>query len=587
MASGTRNVVWGKSHPTISQGGLNDDVIERPKKWLTEHFWRKLAIAFCAVLGLTFFITGLTSKTIVDGLIMEQVKAQAKLDDPTSDVFQQWADPMANGLILYMQITVWNLTNPTEYLKGASPELDMVGPFTFYENRLKHSFQFSEDKSIVWYKENVSYVPVERQCPPGTHPLNYSALCTIPLSTKIYSVNIPFITAINLLRFLGPLENGMIEWLNNQIKKEERPEETIVIHRNVSEVVFGYHDPLLELLDNELKLSNITNVTNPNFSLLTNNSLLDAMNYSGVHTRSSEGNFGEYVAWQGFNGSVPYWTGCSEIDNLGRVWNADANYLQGTEGLFFQPGIKKGQSLYSFTGDLGRSGSLSYNSTTTYNDVEVFRYIIPPEDFANVEESPSACAYSNFGMSGSLNMTTFVGAPVFATKPFFLDADPRYSENLTNFSPGPGGVTREEFDTFLDIEPYSGTVLNAQKQIQSALHVQPAKHVTVAEKLPYSYFPIMINAERGSIPRNITQQLADTIGTAVSYGGYYFYGGTTVGALLIVLALVLGFRLHRQLNGLEAEENTENGTSLSASSPLLGQTRDQSQSGYLPGTNSN
>lgn len=131
---------------------------------------------------------------------MEQVKAQAKLDDPTSDVFQQWADPMANGLILYMQITVWNLTNPTEYLKGASPELDMVGPFTFYENRLKHSFQFSEDKSIVWYKENVSYVPVERQCPPGTHPLNYSALCTIPLSTKIYSVNIPFITAINLLR---------------------------------------------------------------------------------------------------------------------------------------------------------------------------------------------------------------------------------------------------------------------------------------------------------------------------------------------------------------------------------------------------
>lgn len=60
-----------------------------------------------------------------------------------------------------------------------------------------------------------------------------------------------------------------------------------------------------------------------------------------------------------------------------------------------------------------------------------------------------------------------------------------------------------------------------------------------------------------------------------------------MGALLIVLALVLGFRLHRQLNGLEAEENTENGTSLSASSPLLGQTRDQSQSGYLPGTNSN
>ena len=46
------------------------------------------------------------------------------------------------------------------------------------------------------------------------------------------------------------------------------------------------------------------------------------------------------------------------------------------------------------------------------------------------------------------NLTDYVGAPAFASKPYFLDADPVYLENITNFLPteyAKNGVPREEY----------------------------------------------------------------------------------------------------------------------------------------------
>ena len=46
---------------------------------------------------------------------------------------------------------------------------------------------------------------------------------------------------------------------------------------------------------------------------------------------------------------------------------------------------------------------------------------------------------------------THVDAPVFASKPHFLDADPGFLSNVTGLSPN-----REKHDSFLDAEPVSG-----------------------------------------------------------------------------------------------------------------------------------
>jgi hypothetical protein len=151
---------------------------------------------------LLFLVSGILSAKIVDSFIMEQVYSQARLDDPSSDVFKMWADPTSYGNPIYMQIAVWDLQNEAEFLKGANPDLKLVGPFTFTERRLKHSFHYTDDKSVVWYKENSTFHLVDTVCPAGTDPLNFTLKCTISPDIKIHSINIPLLTTISLLEYV-------------------------------------------------------------------------------------------------------------------------------------------------------------------------------------------------------------------------------------------------------------------------------------------------------------------------------------------------------------------------------------------------
>jgi hypothetical protein len=121
--------------------------------------------------------------------------------------------------------------------------------------------------------------------------------------------------------------------------------------------------------------------------------------------------------------------------------------------------------------------------------------------------------------AGTLNLTEFEqNAPIFASKPFFLDADKAwYTQNVTGaLSPGPRGVTVDEFDTYLDIEPYSGSVLRARKRLQINLRVEPSKNVDSASLLTPAFVPIFYTCETGDVPSNFTQQLKDTVGMARS-----------------------------------------------------------------------
>jgi hypothetical protein len=77
-------------------------------------------------------------------------------------------------------------------------------------------------------------------------------------------------------------------------------------------------------------------------------------------------------------------------------------------------------------------------------------------------------------------------------------------------------VTVDEFDTYLDIEPYSGSVLRARKRLQINLRVEPSKNVDSASLLTPAFVPIFYTCETGDVPSNFTQQLKDTVGMARS-----------------------------------------------------------------------
>lgn len=69
--------------------------------------------------------------------------------------------------------------------------------------------------------------------------------------------------------------------------------------------------------------------------------------------------------------------------------------------------------------------------------------------------------YNNFAPSGMENLTTVAGAPLFASKPHFLDGDKSLAGSVVGMLP-----RREVHDTYLDIEPNTGELARAHKRLQ-------------------------------------------------------------------------------------------------------------------------
>ena len=83
-------------------------------------------------------------------------------------------------------------------------------------------------------------------------------------------------------------------------------------------------------------------------------------------------------------------------------------------------------------------------------DITVYRFALPKDELISANQDPGF--YAN-GPNGLLNLTAVFeeNAPVFASKPHFLDAAPGYQDNVTGMEPD-----RSLHDSYLDVEPITG-----------------------------------------------------------------------------------------------------------------------------------
>ena len=99
---------------------------------------------------------------------------------------------------------------------------------------------------------------------------------------------------------------------------------------------------------------------------------------------------------------------------------------------------------------LPRSGYFSFTEVKTLYGINLYRYALPGDELVSANQDPGF--YAN-GPNGVLNLTAVFeeSAPVFASKPHFLDADKGYLDNVTGMDP-----VRSLHDSYLDIEPITG-----------------------------------------------------------------------------------------------------------------------------------
>ena len=99
---------------------------------------------------------------------------------------------------------------------------------------------------------------------------------------------------------------------------------------------------------------------------------------------------------------------------------------------------------------LPRSGYFTFTGDKSLYGIALYRYSLPRDELASANQDPGF--YAN-GPNGVLNLSAVFeeNAPVFASKPHFLDADKSYRENVIGMDP-----VRSLHDSYLDVEPITG-----------------------------------------------------------------------------------------------------------------------------------
>ncbi|XP_065833742.1 lysosome membrane protein 2-like [Oscarella lobularis] len=456
------------------------------------------------LLAIAIVVAAVVVIPILKTLVMnEKLKDEFVLEEGNT-LFGIWKSPDIGPM--YKTFTMYSVKNPDQAMKGAKIELTEMGPYYFKEFRRKFSPNFTADGTIVHYKQNKYYV----------FDRNRTGSQWDPDVDRMTTVNAVLATVIKL--YLNKEVRGSDAVLAMMISN-------LFVTHTVSEFLWGYTDLLI-------KLANKKNLyPRTNFSLQINNSASDYLQWSAVKTgKGNSDDIGDFVEWDGMP-HLDYWNGTY------------ANMINGTEGFLFRSGLKLGDNLTVFVDDLFRSANLTCNQMAELESISLLRCVIPQWELQNATVNPKNAEWYANTYSGLLNESSAnYRAPIFISKPHYLDVDPEVATNIT----GLRGPDRQLDDTFLDIEPITGALFRTFKRLQANIQIQPITHSIAFEKVSkvrHTFVPIFF-AEESVLANTTTCNLFKTqVYEPIDVIRGVQWGLVGLGGLVIVLCIIVGARM--------------------------------------------
>ncbi|XP_008591031.1 PREDICTED: lysosome membrane protein 2 [Galeopterus variegatus] len=325
-----------------------------------------------------------------------------------TEVFDSWEKP---PLPVYTQFYFFNVTNPEEILRGETPRLEEVGPYTYRELRNKANVQFGDNGTTISAVSNKAYV-FERNQSVGDPKIDLIRTLNIPVLTLIEWVQVHFFKQI-------------IEALLRAYQQN------LFMTHTVDELLWGYKDEILSLI----------HIFRPDISP-----------YFGLFYGKNGTNDGDYVFLTGEDNYLDFtkiveWNGKTSLE----WWATDrCNMINGTDGDSFHPLITKDEVLYIFPSDFCRSVYITFSGFESVQGLPAFRYKVPAEILANTSDNAGFCLpEGNCLGSGVLNVSICKnGAPIIMSFPHFYQADERFVSAIDGMHPN-----KEDHETFVDINP--------------------------------------------------------------------------------------------------------------------------------------
>ncbi|EHH21316.1 hypothetical protein EGK_04339 [Macaca mulatta] len=401
--------------------------------------------------------------------------------DPSSLSFNMWKEI---PIPFYLSVYFFNVMNPSEILKGEKPQVQERGPYVYREFRHKTNITFNNNDTVSFLEYRTF------QFEPSKSHGSESDYIVMPnilvLGAAVMMENKPM--TLKLIMTLAFTTLGERAFMN----------------RTVGEIMWGYQDPLVNLINKYFpgmfpfkdKFGLFAELNNSDSGLFT--VFTGVQNISRIHL-------------------VDKWNGLSKVD----FWHSDqCNMINGTAGQMWPPFMTPESSLEFYSPEACRSMKLMYKEPGVFEGIPTYRFVAPKTLFANGSIYPPNEGFCPCLESGIQNVSTcstlvrFVcdvnqrllphpfsgtelvphGAPLFLSHPHFLNADPVLAEAVTGLHPN-----QEAHSLFLDIHPVTGIPMNCSVKLQLSLYMKSIAGIGQTGKIEPVVLPLLWFAESGAM----------------------------------------------------------------------------------------
>lgn len=439
------------------------------------------------VFGPTFLFLGILlvifTLALLPIIVQVMINSQVLLVPGTLS-YEQWQSPTPK---VYKIITAYNITNPWETLHGGTPKLEALGPYYYreYREKIRISIPVKQD-GMLWFGEKKWY-KFDNTTTNANRTGNDTKLWD-PTKDVFTTINLAYVGVAYNLTVTEASKTKIMEAV---IAAAVEKEQTLTMNRTVGEVIFGYEDPFLKLLQAQIPSisSTVQCIYNMSSDDISETSAID----SGKHNHT---NLGQYSMWKGMS-KLPWWK------------NDMANTINGTEGLFFSPNLDKDKTLSIFTDDMFRSIIMEYEKEEEVDGMKTFKYRTPAYSMLNATNNPNNDGFYSYGPDGLCNLTAVVSAPIMMSKASFIGGAP-WLYNDSEGLPAPDPAT---MDTNIWVEPSTGALVQARKILQVNVMISKTKAFPKLDKLRDTprFVPMALVHETGGMDDDLQKTFKNKV----------------------------------------------------------------------------
>ena len=217
-------------------------------------------------------------------------------------------------------------------------------------------------------------------------------------------------------------------------------------------------------------------------------------------------------------------------------WNGDVP-IQGTDGGQFNPLLEQSNEVYLFVSDIMMPVKFNFNSEVKVNGMNAWKYVGDESLKLNSTEYPSNTRFYQ-GIHGTLNLTSVLGAPIFATKGHYLDLD--YNKNMASniYTKDKKPIIGDEGDDdiYMTAEPWTGLTLSGGQRLMLNFLLEKDdlfEYTQSSYLVPYTYVKREFTLNKGQIDESLgdvkfalglilgVQIVGYTLGSLLFIGGIF------------------------------------------------------------------